>query len=187
MKIQIINSPVAIAPFSKHSELKKQVLDDINVSLAENVKTKQGSDITRCDWAMVNLRRDWVHDFLPILEPEVLEIYKKLGYNSIKIYNIWFQQYEENSFHNWHVHTECQWTNVYYLDLPKDCPQTEILDPISKTILKLDVREGDICCFTSFLIHRAPKNLANQRKTIISFNSGTNIDGDFYNTGFTRN
>lgn len=176
MKIQTVNTPIAIKPFSQHSNLKKTVLENINFSMADNVKTKQGSDITRCDWGFVNLRREWVNDLLPVLEPEVLEIYKNLGYDSIKIYNIWFQQYKKSSNHNWHVHTECQWTNVYYLELSETSPKTEILDPINKKTVILDVQEGDICCFPSFLIHRAPSNLSDEPKTIISWNSGTYLD-----------
>lgn len=179
-KIQYIKTPIIIKPFALHNHIKDNLLKEINLALSENVKTKQGSDITRCDWGLVNYRREWVNDFLPILEPEILKIYQDLGYDTIKIYNIWFQQYDNESLHNWHVHTECQWTNVYYLNLPEDSPKTEILDPISKEIIQLQVSEGDICCFPSFLIHRAPKNLSNQTKTIISFNSGTNITSDAY-------
>jgi hypothetical protein len=176
MKIQTVNTPIVIKPFSKHEIMKNSILEDINFSMAENVKTRQGSDITRCDWSCVNLRREWVNNLMPLLEPEVLEIYKNLGYDWIKIYNIWFQQYGEKSVHNWHVHTECQWTNVYYLQLPENCPKTEILDPISKKIVVLDVNEGDICCFPSYLIHRAPCNKSKETKTIISWNSGSYLN-----------
>ena len=33
------------------------------------------------------------------------------------ISNGWFQQYTNNDFHDWHLHTEVNYTNVYYLEL----------------------------------------------------------------------
>lgn len=180
MKITSINTPIVIKPFSKHNEIKQNVLESINQSPAENIKTKQGSDITRCDWGLVNLRREWVKDLLPLLEPEINEIYYNLGYSYTNLYNIWFQQYNTGSFHNWHVHTECQWTNVYYLELPEDSPKTEVIDMVTKKTITLDVKEGDLCCFPSYVIHRAPFNNSTKQKTIISFNSGVDIDGSLY-------
>jgi hypothetical protein len=180
MNIIQFNAAIAVKEFTKHDILKEQILEYINDSPAENIKTKQGSDISRCDWGLVNLRREWVHELMPLLEPEVVEIFNNLGYQYCKIYNIWFQQYSKNSFHNWHVHTECQWTSVYYLDLPDATPRTELIDPITKKIVTLDIKEGDIVCFPSFVIHRAPINQSEKTKTIISFNSGTDIGEGVY-------
>jgi len=60
---------------------------------------------------------------------------------------------------------------VYYLELPDNAPKTELIDQynINKKIT-VDAKEGDIVIFPSFVIHRAPKMLTDDRKTIISFN-----------------
>jgi uncharacterized RmlC-like cupin family protein len=66
--------------------------------------------------------------------------------------------------------------------MPDDCPQTEIINPYNqKEIIKVDVKEGDILTFPSFVIHRAPVNKSNKTKTIISFNSDADIEGGYYN------
>ena len=75
------------------------------------------------------------------------------------------------------MHTDCQWTSVYYLDLPDLAPKTQLVSPWdNKTIIKLDIQEGDVITFPSFVIHQAPKNENNKTKTIVSFNSDSDID-----------
>jgi hypothetical protein len=69
---------------------------------------------------------------------------------------------------------------VYYLDLPDGTPKTELIDPWSREVITMDVQEGDILTFPSFVIHRAPVNKTATPKTIISFNSDTEIDGATY-------
>ena len=102
---------------------------------------------------------------------------KDLGYDAFKIYNIWFQQYNEGSTHGWHIHTQCQWSNVYYLDMPEGSPQTQLINPWNQTeVITMDVKEGDVLTFPSFVIHRAPVNENTTTKTIVSFNSDVELN-----------
>jgi hypothetical protein len=89
------------------------------------------------------------------------------------ISNGWFQQYTNNDFHDWHLHNEVNYTNVYYLELPDKDEKTQIYNILDNTIIDIDIKEGDLVTFPSHLIHRS-KPLQSKRKTIISFNS------DFY-------
>ena len=86
-----------------------------------------------------------------------------LNRKSFELVNIWFQQYNHNETHGWHTHSE-NYTGVYYLEMPTG-PQTQIFDG---EIRNLPVQEGDLVIFPSFLIHRAPPVLNNNRKTMIS-------------------
>ena len=43
---------------------------------------------------------------------------------------------------------------------------------------QFDVREGDIIFFPTFLVHRSPEIISNQRKTIIATNLGFEVDRD---------
>ena len=83
----------------------------------------------------------------------------------IIIHNIWFQQYEQHDKHDWHTHTESQFTNIYYVELP-DGEKTELFDEVD-----IDIKEGDILSFPAYIFHRSKPNISNQRKTVISFNS----------------
>jgi hypothetical protein len=62
------------------------------------------------------------------------------------------------------------------VDLPEGAPKTQLLNPMNqKEIIELDVKEGDVLTFPSFILHRAPNVESNIVKTIISFNSDCNI------------
>ena len=54
--------------------------------------------------------------------------------------------------------------------MPSGTPKTEYRDPFTDDVHELDVEEGDVVAFPSFLIHRAPPNMIDIPKTIISFN-----------------
>jgi predicted 2-oxoglutarate/Fe(II)-dependent dioxygenase YbiX len=83
---------------------------------------------------------------------------------------MWYQQYIQNDTHTWHIHGE-NYTGVYYLELPKDSPKTELIDQLDlNKKISIEAIEGDVIIFPSFIIHRSPKITNNLKKTIISFN-----------------
>ena len=90
-------------------------------------------------------------------------------FQGFEVKNFFYQQYKQAQYHGWHVHN-CQFSGVYYLDMPKGTPKTEYRDPFTDDIQELDIEEGDVVAFPSHLIHRAPANPVNIPKTIISFN-----------------
>ncbi len=179
-----LDAPYAIGPFKYHSELKAQILDAIsNQKDAEPLQeVGDAVNISRCDWKYS--RFDYGKEWLQILRPRLFDHLQEeteiLGYKQFKIKEIWFQQYEQNSLHGWHVHGS-NWTNVYFLELPDGCPKTQFINPYNQTeIAEFDVKEGDILTFPSFVIHRAPINTNTQRKTIISWNMDLELSPGLY-------
>ena len=125
------------------------------------------SNITNTDWSKNNdFNREWIHYFkdniLSQIQSNLLD--DRLALNLI-LHNIWFQQYEQLDEHDWHTHTESQFTNIYYVELP-DGEKTELFDEVD-----IDIKEGDILSFPAYIFHRSKPNISNQRKTVISFNS----------------
>ena len=142
-----------LLPYKKHTSIKNELLALINQADFETVKKQDQyfSDyITKCDWYKRNEeRRSWVQFF---------------------INDLWFQQYEKNSRHGWHVHGSA-YTGVYYLELNKSDPLTEIIDPFNNNKkITIPANEGDIVIFPSGVIHQCPLLKKKTRKTIISFN-----------------
>lgn len=180
-----LDMPIVLTRLREHENIKDELMFHINNQDANRIysDSHKDLDITRCDWNIDReVPRQWLEILRPHLTIELDSIYKELGYSKYDVKNIWFQQYATNGVHGWHVHVDCQWTNVYYVDMPDDCPQTEIINPYNqKEIIKVDVKEGDILTFPSFVIHRAPVNKSNKTKTIISFNSDADIEGGYYN------
>ena len=179
-----IDCPYLIGRFEKHEELKDLVLAAINEQKEfEHLQEEHDEvDITRCDWT--TSRWDYDRKWFQLLQPHwfdhMTKASKELGYDYFRLKEIWFQQYATASQHGWHVHGS-NWTNVYYLELPANSPRTEFINPYTQaTIQSFDVKEGDILTFPSFVIHRAPKNLSTDRKTIISWNMDTELNPKVY-------
>jgi hypothetical protein len=176
--IKSIQCPYIISKLPEHEIIKDEVLKLINECESTRYTFPNDyTDISRTDW---DVSREVERLYLkPVMQPitNLLQHrFDELGYDEIKIRNIWFQQYNKGSEHGWHVHLGCQWTNVYYLDLPEGSPKTQLLNPINQDeIIEMDVKEGDVLTFPSFILHRAPRVDSDVVKTIISWNSDCNI------------
>ena len=168
--------PMSIEPFQCHTEIKDKLLKGISSSeLVHNVTyLSDNTDITKCDWNHAREKdRDWVKILLPSLTDHLSRWATAMGFKSFMIRDLWFQQYAEGSQHDWHTHG-CNWTGVYFLDIPDNAEKTKFKDPMNTEIEnEFDVLEGDVLIFPSFVIHKAPKNNNQKIKTIISWNMET--------------
>lgn len=172
MKLHAINAFVCIEKFKNHNQYKKIILSEIEKSDSSIQSDFYRKDsIKKCDWDQSdNFDRLYIKLIIEDLHKCISNCGQNFNFTELVINKIWFQQYFKDDVHNWHIHGDCQFTGVYYVELPYNAPKTQILDPISKKIIELEVDEGDIIFFPSFIIHTAPKILENTRKTIISFN-----------------
>lgn len=182
--IHKLDSIYVINPLKEHNEIKETILDLINEQeLYENLfDPNDGVNITKCDWSTSRWDhgRPWAQELMKYLGPHLNKTTEEMGYVECKIHELWFQQYEKLSTHGWHVHGQ-NWTNVYYLELPEDTPKTQFINPFDqKTICEFDVKEGDVLTFPSYVIHRAPINKSDKRKTIISWNMDTELKPGLY-------
>jgi hypothetical protein len=187
MKKFKIDCPYVISSFSNHKEIKQQLLNLIDTADFESVKFENvETDISKTDWQLAQeINREWLQLILNPLVDHMKTVYSHMGYDSLLIKDVWFQQYLNKSEHGWHVHSS-NFTNIYYLEMPEGTPKTQIINPFNQTdIIELDVNEGDIVTFPSFIIHRAPKNISNFRKTIISFNADVNHPEESYTKNLT--
>ena len=174
LNIHKLDSFYTISNFEQHNLLKEKLLNLIlkEDSAPLNYKDQYYNDtIFRCDWKYSsNFERSFVKEIIDPLKNHLLLVGEKLSYENIIINNIWYQQYKEGDVHGWHVHGGCQFTGVYYLDIPKNSPKTKIVTPINRKVITLEVKEGDILIMPSYLIHTSQKNKSENVKTIISFN-----------------
>ena len=157
----------------EHNTIKNKLLKlfEENTETLVDREKGQNDNIHSLDWKnSKDGSREWVKFFYPILHKKLTEMVKPSGLKDCTVYDVWFQQYKKDGTHGWHTHG-ANYTGVYYLNLNKDNPGTEILlptDPSTKTTVK--ATEGDIIIFPSYFIHRSPINKSNNLKTIISFN-----------------
>jgi hypothetical protein len=183
-EIFYLKVPCVIKKFNKHNELKDTILNLINEQDSETLIQKDnyyGDYIDKLDWNKhSDFNRPWVKLFLPHFNNHLNTICNTLGFMDTVISAVWFQQYIKNSTHGWHSHGD-NYTGVYYLELDKKSPTTELAypDEISypdkkNSTFRVNAEEGDIIIFPSFIKHRAPILDNNIRKTIISFNFNFN-------------
>lgn len=164
-------SHVIVTPFSLHNILKQKLLELIDSSnLVESITTAN-DNITKTDF---NYSENYDRNYLNLCKPYIIDCisqkFKHYNTNGLAFGNFWFQQYHENDFHDWHIHKNCHWTNIYFLELNTKSQLTQIRD-LSGSLIAYEAKEGDIISFPSFLYHRSSQITDNLRKTIISFNS----------------
>lgn len=186
MKLIHLDCHYLIHKIDRHSEIKDELLSLINNAQNKRVTDEcSETDIARADWFKASdfTKRDWVQFIKPHLIPTIMEMIHKLGFDGFKMWEIWFQQYFNKNGHGWHTHS-ANWTNVYYLELPDNAPKTQLVNPFTKDIINIDIKEGDVLMFPSFVLHRAPPidndDVSGCRKTIISYNLDTLYSNEIY-------
>lgn len=179
----------SISKFKYHEQVRDNLLNLISNSKYSSLNfPKAEVNISKCDWDISNdFNREWFLHVKDYLFEDMLDIYKNLGYDGFTLHEIWFQQYLTGAEHGWHTHSS-NFTNVYYLELPDNSAKTRLISPFDqKTVIEVDVKEGDIIVFPSFVIHKGPKNQSLNKKTIISYNTNVTYSDDIYNKHLGEN
>ena len=173
MKKLNLNTTAILKYFKWHNLMKEELLSKISETTYDdvNITSEYYSDQHMSDWSRsLDFDREWVKCIMPRLGEHFDTCANDLNYQVCYTKEIWFQQYNKNNTHGWHIHGRT-YTGVYYLEFPDGSPKTELIDQgDTNQKIVVDAKEGDIIIFPSFIIHRAPKVTNDNRKTIISFN-----------------
>ncbi len=172
MVYKTVELPILVTKFLKHSELKEKLLSAISNTAGDKLSL-DNDDITKTDWNIsATVHRPYLDIFTEPLVDHLKEAYAPFNSSGFQIHNFWYQQYNENSTHDWHTHQAAQYTNIYYLELPDNAPRTQILNPLNfDEIITIEAQEGDIVTLPASIFHRSPPIKSNIQKTIISFNT----------------
>lgn len=178
----VINADIPCKIFKtrveNHHKLKSSILNAI-ADFGTHSIIHKGQRISNTDW---HIRHGVGHEldtkrYAQIVQPALnahnQEIANYTGVRRVFCDGVWFQQYKKHDFHSWHVHGNCLYSNVYYVDFGKNCPKT--LFRFMGQEFSVDVEEGEILTFPSFLQHCSTPNQSEYTKTVIAFNS--NIEG----------
>ena len=183
ISVKELNTFFIKSDFDQHRAVKNGLLRRISESKGENIVAEPAhTNITKSDWEdgdKLNCEREWVNYIMPDLHNHFSKCFKKVGYHHYIISKLWYQQYDKDSEHGWHIH-EDNFTGVYYVDMPNG-EKTQFLQPLTNEVKEFNVKEGDLILFPSFVIHRAPKVINEHTKTIISFNINVGYPDKYYN------
>ena len=171
MKFYSLNTFYIIQDIVEHSKIKSQLLEYIN-EMPDDSISEDYQRLSKTDWNIPkDHQRKYLDLFAPIIKPYINNICDELKFKTWDVDNVWYQVYNKGDTHGWHVHCETNYTNVYYLDLPDESIKTQIYDDTTKSIVELEVHEGQLITFPASIKHRSPVNDTDQQKVIISFNS----------------
>ena len=149
------------------------------------------SHISKTNWQDEIFGEEWAQIWPHFLSPEdqirvvnsIKNNYPDRDWSKGEVTESWFNQYiaESGSEHPWHHHAESErvagqknpcinLANIYYVELPDRSLTTILKDPETGKEIIPDVKEGQILTFASDILHKSPRNLSNNRKTVIPFN-----------------
>ena len=163
--------PFLIFEVKDHLTIKDKILDSIQ-KMGKHSIVYQGQNIANSDWHLaVNFNRRYYQYVAKVFDDTVDFLNKKFNYSEQEkatVANYWFQQYENGGMHDWHRHGVCSFSCCYYVDLSHDNPKTSF--ELFGETFEVDVKEGVVLIFPSFLKHCSKPNKSNHIKTIVSFN-----------------
>ena len=149
------------------------------------------SHISRTNWKDEIFGEEWAQIWPHFLSPadqiqvvnSIRNNYPDRDWSSGEVTESWFNQYiaESGSEHPWHHHAESErkagqknpcinLACIYYVELPDESLITILKDPETGEEIIPDVKEGQILTFGADILHRAPRNFTDSRKTAIAFN-----------------
>ena len=171
MKIFKINTVGIISQIKEHEDIKNKILNILD-STDGDFLDEEDFKISKLDHKdHENYEKPYFKYFADVLKPYLTDMTKHLNCTKCEISSVWYQQYQPNDIHNWHLHPRTTWQAVYYLEMNGEKLETEIYDMYEKKVVKVvELKEGDLFVFPGNLIHRAPKNISNNRKSILAFN-----------------
>jgi hypothetical protein len=171
MIIKELKSFYFINSIKEHKKNKNKLLKLIEKISKTDLDEQAHARVSHSDWFLPREhKREYLDFFYEMINPYMLEMMRALKCKSCWITNGWFQQYSNSDFHNWHVHSGVNYTNVYYLELPNKEEKTQIYNILDNSLIDIDVKEGDVLTFPAYMIHRS-KPVTDKRKTVIAFNS----------------
>lgn len=161
---------ITLIPIKNHISIKQSIIDSIK-KMGIHSKIDDVQSIANTDWHLnSNVLRLYYNDINNIMNTVCETMHNALNVpQALNIKNYWFQQYKEKDFHTWHTHGNCIFSAIYYVDLDNKCSRTTFR-LLNGSEFSLNVKEGDVLVFPSYMPHTSKPNLSNKTKTIVSFN-----------------
>ena len=170
--VKVINSFILIQKIKEYEKIKDRLLSLIE-KMPNTLVDSNMENINKSDYYLPKEHtREYGDLFLDIIKPYNYNIKNFYRAKEIWIKNYWYQQYNNNDYHNWHVHSGSLLSSVFYIEL-QNKNSTIFYDHLTQQEYSYNVEEGDLITFPSMIPHKSEKN-SKDRKTIISFNADFN-------------
>lgn len=178
--------------------------EQVNAQLSDYIydlkrKNEKGLDRTNVNgWHSENFdlkdKNSVQYKFLISLKEYIFDVFDKYGWDidpkKIVCTEMWAIINKKDSFNLIHTHPNSYLSAAYYVRAPENCGKFLVENPnsvsnhsyprISKetelnaNIRGLDVKEGDLLFFPSYLPHKVGRNMSDEDRIVISFNININ-------------
>ncbi len=134
------------------------------------------------------------YKFLISLKEYIFDVFENYGWDidpkKIVCTEMWAIINKKDSFNLIHTHPNSYLSAAYYVKAPENCGKFLVENPnlvsnhsypkinketeLNANIRGLDVKEGDLLFFPSYLPHKVGRNMSNEDRIVISFNINVN-------------
>jgi hypothetical protein len=162
--------PFLISDVHNHHILKQNVLHNID-SMGRFSFVDKNQHISHTDW---HLSSNITRGYFKTLESLFYDVCKDTKEYfefplDLRPKNFWFQWYEKGDFHNWHIHEDTLFSNVYFLSLPNGASKTSF--KLRDQEFTVDVKEGQVLTFPASYMHCSKPNQSDEPKVVVVFNT----------------
>ena len=124
------------------------------------------------------------------IQPYIIDAFQNFGWKiknkNIRISEMWAIINKKDDFNVIHTHPNCYLSAAYYVKAAKNCGKFEIEHPNSAKkyafpeiekrnefnleVASIEIEEGDLLLFPSYLPHKVSQNKSDEDRIVISFN-----------------
>ena len=190
--LKLFTEPVFKYKFDDYQELNNQLSEYI-YELREN--DKEGlKRSNKGGWHSQNFLLTDINSiqykFGVKLQEYIINAFQNFGWKvenkNIRISEMWAIINKKDDFNVLHTHPNCYLSSAYYVKAGKNCGKFEIENPnivkrhsfpeialrneLNLEVASIDVTEGDLLLFPSYLPHKVGKNESGEDRIVISFN-----------------
>lgn len=173
--------PIVHYPIENWSENKKKILDALPPE--DDSQLEPNGTGLYTDFFIngeVKELPSYFHTVVDIIKPYLKNF---MDGNPVEFVEMWYQKYYNMVEHKTHCHGFTGWSSIIYVEFdPKVHESTRFFSPFRQPwdcdveVFQPKVKEGDMILFPSSLLHEAPVNRTDTRRTIISYNIRGYVD-----------
>ena len=178
----LFNVPIVRYPIENWSENKKKILDALPAEdeAQHHKPTGLYTDFFSNAYADQDLP-SYFHAVLNVIEPYLKNF---MDGNTVEFTDMWYQKYYKNVEHTTHCHGFNGWSSIIYVEFdPLVHESTMFYSPFTGLspngnveTCQINIKEGDMVLFPSSILHDAPLNRSDTRRTVVSYNIRGHVD-----------
>ena len=173
--------PIVHYPIENWSENKKKILDALPPE--DDSQLEPNGTGLYTDFFIngkVKELPSYFHTVVDVIKPYLKSF---MDGNPVEFVEMWYQKYYNMVEHKTHCHGFTGWSSIIYVEFdPKVHESTRFFSPFRQPwdcdveVFQPKVKEGDMILFPSSVLHEAPVNRTDTRRTIISYNIRGYVD-----------